>query len=61
VNHFRHLRRITMTLDMHVHHVGSLSQQVVVQSGLFYAALLKFQHDRLNFILSEDKVAHHHR
>jgi hypothetical protein len=36
-------------------------EQVIVDGGLLNAFLLQFQHDRLDFILGEDEVAHGHR
>src|SRR5712664_3392024 len=49
-----------MAGNMHVHHSRRLPHQMVVKRGFLCTALLKFLHYRLDLILSENQVAHHH-
>ena len=50
---------ISATHDVHVHHMGSLAAKMIVNRGLLDTACLQRPHDRNDFILGKNKIAHH--
>src|SRR6202521_6302232 len=60
VDCFGHLHGIAAAGDVHVHHMGRFSKQVIMDSGFVYAALLKLHHDGFDLVFSENQIAHDH-
>jgi len=50
-----------MPCDMHIDHTRGFPQEMIVNRCLFDAILLELQHDGFDFLLGQNKVAHHHR
>ena len=61
VDRRREPRRRAAPADVHVHHVGRLVQQVVVEGGLLDTLFLQLAEDGPNLGLEEHEVAHEHR
>src|SRR5690348_5712592 len=52
---------VSLRHDVHVHHAGRLTVEMIVQRGPLDATLLKFTHDAGLFIRGEHEIAHGHR
>jgi len=60
MNGFGHLSCITVTGDVHIHHAGQLSDEMVMDSCRLNPALLQHEQYGLDLALGKNKIAHHH-
>ena len=49
-----------MAVHVHVEHARLIPEEMIVQRGHFESVLEQRGHDRVDFVLRQDQVAHHH-
>ena len=56
----RQIRRAAVTVHVHVEHARLVPEEVVVQSRNLEAVVEQRGHHRIDLVLRQDEVAHHH-
>src|SRR6516162_2642847 len=60
LRHAGEIRSLAVTHDVHVEETRALVEEVVMQGGHFQTVVEERGHDRVNLILGQHQVSHHH-